>query len=99
MMRIYRLFIISGTMMALAVLAGCGPSTTIVGASLPITATNRSLTTSNDPAGAVRTGPVTLHTNAKDYAIRATIFVTVSNQSNHTIYFPDHLTNCTVILL
>jgi len=25
--------------------------------------------------------------------------VTVSNQSSQTIYFPDHLTNCTVILL
>ena len=99
MKRIYRLFMVSGTLMVLAVLAGCGPDVAIGGAGLPITVTNRSLTTSNDPAGAVRTGPVTLHTNAKDYGIRATIFVTVSNQSNHTLYFPDHLTNCTVILL
>jgi hypothetical protein len=99
MKRIYRLFMVSGTMMVLAVLAGCGPNVAIGGTGLPITVTNRSLTTSNDPAGAVRTGPVTLHSNAKDYGIRATIFVIVSNQSNHTIYFPDHLTNCTVILL
>ncbi len=99
MMRMYRLFMVSGTMMVLALLAGCGPNVAIGGAGLPITVTNRSLTTSNDPAGTVRTGPVTLHTNARSYLIKATIFVTVSNQSNHTIYFPDHLTNCTVILL
>src|SRR5713101_3658120 len=99
MMRVYRLFMISGTMMVLAVLAGCGPNVAIGGAGLPITVTNRSLMTSNDPAGAAMTGPVTLHTNARSYVIKATIFVTVSNQSNHTIYFPDHLTNCTVILV
>ena len=99
MKRIYRLFMVSGTLMVLALFAGCGPDVAIGGAGLPITVTNRSLTTSNDPAGAVRTGPVTLYTNARDYGIRATIFVTLSNQSNHTIYFPDHLTKCTVILL
>jgi hypothetical protein len=99
MMRIYRMLMISGTIMVLALLAGCGPATTIVGAGLPITVTNRSLTTSHNPAGAAMTGPVTLHTNALSYVTEATIFVTVSNQSNHTIYFPDHLTNCTVILL
>ena len=93
------MFMISGTMIVLAALAGCGPGTIIGGADLPIAVTNRSLTTSNDPAGAVMTGPVTLHTNARSYVIKATIFVTVSNQSNHTIYFPDHLTNCTVILV
>ena len=99
MMRLYRMFMISGTMMVLTLLAGCGPGTIIGGADLPIAVTNRSLTTSNDPAGTVRTGPVTLHTNALSYVIKATIFVTLSNQSNHTLYFPDHLTNCTVILL
>lgn len=99
MMRLYRLFMIPGTMLVLALLAGCGPDVAIGGTGLPITVTNCSLTTSNDPAGAVRTGPVTLHTNAKVYRVNDTIFVTVSNQSNRTIYFPDHLTNCTVILL
>jgi len=99
MMRLYWLFMIPGTMMVLALLAGCGPNVAIGGAVLPITVTNHLLTTSNDPAGAVMTGPVTLHSNAKVYRINDTIFVTVSNQSNQTIYFPDHLTNCTVILL
>jgi len=99
MMRLYRLFMIPGTMLVLALLAGCGPNVAIGGAGLPITVTNRLLTTSNDPAGAVITGPVTLHTNAKVYRIKDTIFVTLSNQSSRTIYFPDHLTNCTVILL
>jgi hypothetical protein len=83
--------------MVLVLLAGCGPSTTIGMTGLSIVVTSSSVT--NDLAGAVRTGPVTLHTNAKVYGIKDTIFVTVSNQSNRTIYFPDHLTNCTVILL
>ena len=99
MMRLSRLFVIPGTMVVLALLAGCGPNVAIGGAGLPITVTNRLLTTSNDPAGAVMTGTVTLQTNARSYGIKATIFVTLSNQSNRTIYFPDHLTNCTVILL
>ena len=97
MMRIYCLCIISGTIMVLALLAGCGPNVAIGTTGLPIVVTSSSVT--NDPAGAVRTGPVTLHTNAKVYRIKDTIFVTLSNQSSRTIYFPDHLTNCTVILL
>ncbi len=97
MMRIYRLFMISGTMMILVLLAGCGPNVAIGTTGLPIVVTSFSV--KNDPAGAVRTGPVTLHSNAKVYGIKDTIFVTLSNQSNQTIYFPDHLTNCTVILL
>ena len=97
MMRVYRLFMIFGTMIVLALLAGCGPNVAIGTTGLPIVVTNPSVT--NGSASAVRTGPVTLHTNARSYVIKATIFVTVSNQSNHTIYFPDHLTNCAVILL
>jgi hypothetical protein len=42
---------------------------------------------------------VTLRVDAHYYQKGDTITVTLSNQSNHTIYFPDHLTNCTVILL
>jgi hypothetical protein len=97
MIRQYRLLIICGTMMILTLFAACGPSTTVGMTGLSIVVTGSSVT--NDLAGAVRTGPVTLHTNARSYMIKATIFVTVSNQSNHTIYFPDHLTNCTVVLL
>ena len=97
MIRLFRLLMISGTMMALALLAGCGPSTTFGTTSLAIDVTGSSVT--NGSTSTVKTGPVTLHTNAKVYRIKDTIFVIVSNQSNRTIYFPDHLTNCTVILL
>lgn len=44
-------------------------------------------------------GPVTLRVGATSYHSGDTISVTLSNQSTQAIYFPDHLTNCTVILL
>ena len=88
---------ISGTMMVLALLAGCGPSTTVGATGLPIVVTSSSVT--NGSASTGKTGPVILHTNAKVYGIKDTIFVTLSNHSNRTIYFPDHLTNCTIVLL
>jgi hypothetical protein len=42
---------------------------------------------------------VTLHVDKALYRTDDTIVVTVSNQRSQTISFPDHLTNCTVILL
>ena len=97
MIRMYLLF---STLMVLLLLAGCGPNVAIGGTGLSITATNRSsMNTANDLAGAGMTGPVTLQTNARVYRIKDTVVVTVSNRSNQTIFFPDHLTNCTVILL
>jgi hypothetical protein len=42
---------------------------------------------------------VTLQVSATLYQANDTITVTLSNQSSQTIYFPDHLTSCTVILL
>lgn len=42
---------------------------------------------------------MTLQVNAPCYQTGETITVTLNNQSCQTIYFPDHLTNCTVILL
>ena len=100
-MQIRRLVVIFGTLTVLTLLAGCGPSTTIGTNSLPIAVTvvvTRSSVT-NGPTNTVRTGPVTLHTNAAVYRTGDTIFIKLSNQSTRTIYFPDHLTNCTVILL
>ena len=44
-------------------------------------------------------GSVTLRVDASSYRTSDTITATLSNQSNQTIQFPDHLTNCTVILL
>ena len=42
---------------------------------------------------------MTLQVDAPYYQKGDTISVTLSNQSDQTIYFPDHLTNCTVVLL
>jgi len=99
MLRIYQLLITFGTLTVLALLAGCGPNTTNGPTSLPTTTTGPSTTATSDSTQAVRTGPVTLHADAPFYRTGDTISVTLSNQSSQTIYFPDHLTNCTVILL
>lgn len=99
MLRIYQLLITFGTITVLALLAGCGPNTTNGTTSLPTTTTGPSTTATSDSTQAVRTGPVTLHTDAPFYRTGDTISVTLSNQSSQTIYFPDHLTNCTIILL
>jgi len=85
---IYRLLIIVGTLTALFLFAGCGPNATIGTTGLPIA-----------PSLSAMNGSVTLHVDAQSYRIGDTISVTLSNQSNQTIFFPDHLTNCTVILL
>jgi hypothetical protein len=99
MLRIYQLFITFGTLTILALLAGCGPNTSDGATSLPTTTTGPSTTATRASTQAVRTGPVTLHADAPFYRTGDTISVTLSNQSSQTIYFPDHLTNCTVILL
>lgn len=42
---------------------------------------------------------MTLNTNASVYHPGATIVLTLSNQSGQTIHFPNHLTECTVVLM
>ncbi len=51
------------------------------------------------PTGKPPTLPVTLQVGATSYARGNTISVTIQNQSGQTIYFADHRTNCTVLLL
>lgn len=81
-------------------LAGCGPNIIASKAGPPTSTTiNPSSPTISASTRTAGTGIVTLHTNASFYKTSDTISVTVSNQSNQTIYFPDHLTNCSVILL
>src|SRR5258708_454884 len=107
MLRIHRLLIIFSALTVVAVLAGCGLNTTTNATGLSTTtaepsstaATKASPMTTSSSISAVRTGPVTLYVGAQFYRTGDTISVTLSNQSNQTIYFPDHLTNCTVILL
>ena len=45
------------------------------------------------------TYPVTLQVAMASYSPGDTIRVTITNQSGKTIYFADHRTNCTVLLL
>ncbi|HEX6109928.1 MAG TPA: hypothetical protein VFZ02_11010 [Ktedonobacteraceae bacterium] len=107
MLQIHRLLIIFCVLTALALLAGCGSNTTANQTGLSTStpepsssaATRPSSTTISNSTAAAGTGPVTLHVDAQYYQKDDTISVTLSNQSNQTIYFPDHLTNCTVILL
>ena len=95
MTRSYQLLIIF-TIAAMILLTGCGQLSVTTGtAGLPTATPAPSLT----PTHAANTGQVTLHVDAPPYRINDTISVTLNNQSNQTIYFPDHLTNCSVILL
>ncbi len=107
MYRVQRLFVIISTLTAFALLAGCGSNTTANQTDLSTSTSETSSsavvkpspTTGGNSTAVARTGPVTLSTDAPNYRTSDTITVTLSNQSNQTIYFPDHLTNCTVILL
>lgn len=87
MIRRYRLLPIACLLLVL--LGGCGHNAT-QGTSVPPTATAKPST----PAGSV-----TVHVDALSYRANDAISVTLSNQSNQTIQFPDHLTNCTIVLL
>lgn len=51
------------------------------------------------PTGQPPTLPVTVQVGATSYARGSSINVTIKNQSGQTIYFADHRTNCTVLLL
>ena len=101
MMRIHRLFLIAGAIMIAAQLTGCGQNGSTGGGTnaTPTPANVPSPTVANTPLPTASTGPVTLRVGATTYHTSDTISVTLSNQSTRAIYFPDHLTNCTVILL
>lgn len=99
MVRIYQLLIIFGTIAAMILLIGCGQRATTGTTGLFTATTTPSPRTTNAPTRTANPGPVTLHVDAQSYRSTDTITVTLINQSNQTIYFPDHLTNCSVILL
>ncbi len=112
MKRICRLLVPLSAIVALALLAGCGPYSTNSSATstTPPTAVVKSSTPVKRPIPtprptptplphSLRTGPVTLNASASVYQPGDTIVLTLNNQSSQTIHFPDHLTDCTVILL
>ena len=107
----YRLLIIFGTIAAMLLLIGCGqlpttsgtPGSTPTPTPTPIPSvkatTAPTRTPTSTPTYTATTDPVTLRLDKPFYQLNDTISVTLNNQSNQTIYFPDHLTNCSVILL
>ncbi len=91
-----------GVLFVLLLLVGCGPKLPPGATNLPTTTPTKLSSTSSSASASTptaRAGAVTLHTDKSLYQAGDTISVTVSNQSQQTIFFPDHLTNCTVILL
>ena len=87
MLRKHKLLILFTTGMALALLSGCGQNYSSPGADGPT------------PPPTATSGQITLYVGASTYHTHDTIEVTLRNGGNTTIYFLDHLTNCTVILL
>jgi len=109
---IYRLFMPLSAIVAVVLLAGCGPYSTnsSIGSTTPATVVVKTATpikkpiptpraTPTPPPHSLRTGPVTLNASAAVYQPGATIVFTLNNQSGQTIHFPNHLTDCTVVLL
>lgn len=96
-----RLLLLWSTFLVLVVLTGCGstiPATNTTTTLTPTRTVSLSSATGTPPSGS-RTGSVTLHVDKALYRTGDTIVVTVSNQRSQAISFPDHLTNCSVILL
>lgn len=93
-------------------LAGCGAKTLPTagnsttptsasggpGATKSVTPTT-SATSSPTATSPSATGPVTAQISAPLYQPEDTIVVTISNHTDQTIFFPNHQTNCTVVLL
>jgi hypothetical protein len=104
-MRIRYLLII-GIVTAVALCAGCGPYSPTGSNALPLATAKPSPITIRPRPTATRgvthpvpNGSVKLLIDAPVHLPGDTISVTVINSSDQAIFFPNHLTNCTVILL
>lgn len=86
-----RMLIVLGAIAAIISFTGCGQFANTNSARLA-TATVTVTHTLNS-------GIVTLQTDRTSYQSNDTISAILKNQSNQIIYFPDHLTDCSVILL
>lgn len=92
MQLIRRLLLFGSALLTLVLLVGCGTNSPGGAASPPSQ-------TPAKPTSTAGAGAVTLQVDKSFYRAKETITVTLKNQSSQTIWFPDHLTNCTVILL
>jgi hypothetical protein len=99
MARVYQLPIIFGTIVAMILLISCGQPANSGTTNLFKATATPSFGTTSTPTRTANLGPVTLQVNAPPYQSNDTITITLNNGSNKTIYFPDHLTNCSVLLL
>jgi len=104
MVRVDRLLILVCLLMILALLASCGLHSSPGAAGAPTSVITPTPTTRPSPspsltATTTTTGNVTLTLGAASYHPNEVISVTLSNRSTWTIFFPDHLTYCTVIQL
>ena len=103
MRRIQQVLMLVSFFLILALATGCGPTLSSGGpadnGASPTPTAGISPSPTATPPHSGSTGPVTLHTSAAFYKAGDTITVNVNNRSSQTIYFPDHQTNCTVVLL
>lgn len=89
-----------GVLFILLLFTGCGPTISTGGNGLPTTTPTKVASVfASTSTPTTRAGSVALHTDRSLYRANDTISITLNNQKDQTIYFPDHLTNCTVILL
>jgi hypothetical protein len=98
-MRKHRWLFITGLIMIPVLLAGCGQKISTGGGSAVASTTVPSPAATKTTLPTAPAGVVSLSVGAMSYHSTDTISVTLSNQSTQAIYFPDHLTNCTVIQL
>lgn len=107
MKRVYRLSAVCNALIMVALLTGCGlnsatgptGSPTPPPESSPADNITPVPTATNAPSHTVTTGPVTVYADARSYRTGDTISVTLNNRSTQTIFFPDHLTYCSIVLL
>ncbi|GAC1348905.1 MAG: hypothetical protein NVSMB27_18390 [Ktedonobacteraceae bacterium] len=88
-MHIFQQRFLVGGIVVVFLLVGCGSN---AGSGATPTPTGK-------PTQQPPTLPVTLQVGAASYPLGSVISVTIKNQSGQTISFPDHRTNCTVLLL
>ena len=94
-----RLFIVLGAISAMILFSGCGQSTATNRANLATVTVIPAPKPTNTATPPLVNGVVTLRTDKTSYQPKDTISAILKNSSNQTIYFPDHLTDCSVILL